>query len=195
LASNQQRPRRITRPGLVLLATVALLLLGTIQAGTAGTYASTGCTQLSQLKGVFPRANAVGFRGRLAISKRHARWPIFPGRCGGLGTTYYLRYKRSGPEMEIGVTLYKTAGDLAAPLAEPAYAGVYTERNGARVRIGVTASEIGIVSAYRQIFISSDSFSVGKTVPIAEQLRVHRKIEAAFLAFTTRPPNHAEVTR
>jgi len=162
-----------------LLATLVLLPLGSIQIGTAGAYASTGCCRFSQLKGVFPRASAVGFRGRQAIGKRRARSPIFPGRCGAFGTTYYLRYKTGGPEMEVSVTLYKAAGDLAAPLAEPAYAGVYTQPNGARVRIGVTGDGVGVVSAYRRIFISSDSYSVAK-VSIAEQLRVHRKIEAAF---------------
>jgi hypothetical protein len=50
--------------------------LGTIHVGAAGSSASPGCAQLRQLKSVFPRASAVGFRGRQAISPAHPRAPI-----------------------------------------------------------------------------------------------------------------------
>jgi hypothetical protein len=166
-------------------------LVGTIQVGTAEPYASTSCHQFGQLKSVFPRATAAGFRGRQPISRVRPRAPIWPGRCGGF-STIYRRYKTGGAELDISVTLYKTAGDLAAPLGEPSFGPGRTLRNGARVRTlgpvpvsvnGGAGSETAVASAYRRIFISSVSISRAKTpVPVAAQLRVHREIEAAFRA-------------
>ena len=181
---------RENRSRFALCAAVAVGLGLGVQVGTAEPHASTGCAQLSQIKSLFPRASAVGFRGRGPIRfQRHARVP-FPGECGVFGTTYYLRSTSSGPKVEIGVTLYKNAADLAAPLAEPAYGPVHRQRNGARVRTiasrtsinGAPAHMTGAVSAYRDIFVSSDDYSVAKPVPAAVQLRVHRQIEAALRA-------------
>jgi hypothetical protein len=121
---------------------------------------------------------------------RHPRVP-FPGQCGGVSTTYRA-YRTGRGDIDISVTEYKTASDLAAPLAEPAFGRTRTQPNGARVRTlgpvpanvnGTPARETGVVSAYRRILISSISISLAKTpVPIAAQLRVHRRIEAAFRA-------------
>jgi hypothetical protein len=174
-------------------ATCAVVAVGLgmgVHVGAAETYASAGCARVSQIKSLFPRASAAGFRARGRIGfQRHERVP-FPGDCGVFGTTYYLRSKASGPKVEISVTLYENAGDLAAPLAEPAYGPVHRQRNGARVRTiatrtsinGVPAHMTGAVSAYRDIFISSDDYTVAKAVPTAVQLRVHRQIEAALRA-------------
>ena len=176
---------------------LAVSSLGTIHAGAAGSSASPGCAQLRQLKSVFPRASAVGFRGRQAISfVRHPRQPIWPGRCGGF-FTIYRRYTTGSGELDISVTLYKAPSDLSAPLAEPEIGRVRKLSNGARARTygptpmsvnGSPASETDVVSAYRRIFISSVSISLAKTpVPIAAQLRVHRQIEAAFRALGAVP--------
>ena len=178
----------------LLLATAlaaSAVLVGTLQVGTAEPYAATGCHQLSRLETVFPRATAAGFRGRQPISLVRARQPIWPGRCGGF-FTIYRRYKTGGADVDISVTLYKAARDLAAPLGEASFGPVRTQPNGARARTlgpvpvsvnGASASETGVASAYRRVFISSVSISLAKTpVPVAAQLRLHRQIEAAFRA-------------
>ena len=194
MASKDRASLALCTAGAVSLSIPAYL--GSAQpAGSApksALHPSTACSQLSQLTSVFPRATAVGFVARQPISPvRHARGPIWPGRCGGF-FTIYRRYRTGGAKIDISVTLYKTAPDLAGPLGEPLLGPVRTQRNGARVRTlgpvptsvnGAAARETGVVSAYRRIFISSISISLAKTpVPVAAQLRVHRQIEAAFRA-------------
>ena len=88
------------------------------------------------------------------------------------------------------VALYATSHDVGAALAEPAYGPVQVLSNGSRVRTsgptagsvdGDPSSNTGVVSAYRNLFISSVSISLTKTpVSVAAQLRLHRAIEMAF---------------
>jgi hypothetical protein len=143
--------------------------------------------QLANLKRVFPVARAVGFRGRSRIKIQGPRAPVWPGRCGAFWTTYAFF---SGKGVDVEVTLYKTARDLAAPLAEPAAGEIHVLPNGARVRYsgpdpvgvdGTPASSTFVASAFRRLFISSISISTSMTpVPISVQLRIHRRIENRF---------------
>ena len=85
--------------------------------------------------------------------------------------------------------LYATAHDVDAALAEPAYGPVQLQSNGARIRTTSRATETsttpGVVSAYRNLFISSYSgYKPGPRVPIVVQWRIHRAIEAAFSALS-----------
>ena len=160
-------------------------------AGPSVSHASASCAHLKTLTTVFPRAIAVAFRSRGPIRAQRPRAPIWRGRCGAFWTTYG-RYKGSGASVDVSVTLYRTSGNVAAPLAERAFGPVRTLLNGARVRTlgpspvsvdGAPASGTYVASAYRNIFISSTSISRAKTpVPIAAQLRIHHQIETAFRA-------------
>lgn len=164
---------------------VALLL--TASAAHSQPLTAPPCKQLGELKRVFPAANAVGFTRRSGIKTQQARAPVFPGRCGAFWTTYT---SPNGEGMDVGVTLYKTATDVSAPLAEPAAGVMHVLLNGARVRYsgpdplgvnGTPASETFAASAFRRLFISSISISTSmRPVPISEQLRLHRRIEHRF---------------
>jgi hypothetical protein len=148
---------------------------------------ASGCTQLGELKRLFPAARAVGFAGRSGIKYQEARSSASPGRCGGFWTTYTLS---NGEGMDVGIDLYKTARDAGRALAEPAASGVHVLPNGARVRYsgpdpgsvdGTPSSSTFVVSAFRRLNISSISISTSmKPVPISEQLRLHRRIENRF---------------
>ena len=183
------RPRRAMMRAVkrfVLTATFVLLVAGSLGVAPARPNAAKSCAQLGRLKTVLPEATSVGFRLRRTISRQGARAPIWPGRCGAFWTTY----EDNGAAVDVSITLYETPRALAAPLAEPAYGPIRVLPNGARIRtigpvvIGVDsepAGQTGVVSAYRNIFISSTSISLRKTpVPIAAQLRLHRAIEIAF---------------
>jgi hypothetical protein len=83
--------------------------------------------------------------------------------------------------MDILVALYATSHDVNAALLEPAFGPVLPQANGARVRTMGLPGNVGAVSAYRNIFISSVSINAPrKTIPVAAQLRVHRAIETSF---------------
>jgi hypothetical protein len=171
---------------LALTATLMLLVGVNLNVALAGPNAARTCAQLSGLKSVLPGAMTVGFRVRREIRPQAARAPIWPGRCGAFWTTY----EGNGAFVDVSVNLYQTWRAVAVPLAEPGYGAIRMLTNGARVRtIGpvaasmnsAPASQTGVVSAYRNIFISSTSISLAKTpVPIAAQLRIHRAIETAF---------------
>jgi hypothetical protein len=178
-------------PALLLVVLAVGADGGHVLATPSGGLTSTNCEHLRLLKNVFPRATVVRFQLRRRIAPRSARGPIWPGRCGAFGTTY-LGYRGTGASVDVSVTLYKTRGDLTAPLAEPAYGPVQRPPNGGRVRTGgplpvsvngAPGTETGVVSAYRNIFISSVSISLARTpVPISAQLRIHHRIKAAFRA-------------
>ena len=124
------------------------------------------CAQLSTLKSVFPTAKSIGFLVRRQIRPQGARAPIWPGRCGAFWTTY----EGTGASIDVSVTLYATSHDVLAALAEPLYGSVQVLPNGARVRTigpvhtsvnGTRGSDTGVVSAFRNLFISSTSISTG----------------------------------
>jgi len=135
-----------------------------------------GCSQQSKMRTLFPEAKKVGLAKRSAVKSEPAREPIFPGRCGPSWWTEY-----SGPKgySDISVTLYAKPGQVGAPLAEPLFGAVHRQSNGARVRM-TPAGSIGptVVSAYRNVFISSNS--TDGSLSVAGQLRLHRAIEAAL---------------
>ena len=164
----------------------ALLAADFADAGGRST-TTNGCAPLARLETVFPAARAVGFTGRTRIKVQEARSPVFPGRCGAFWTTYT---GLDGKRMDVDVTLYKTAKDVGAPLAEPLAGTVHLLPNGARVRYsgpdpgsvnGTPSSSIFVVSAFRRLFIGSVSISTSmKPVSISGQLRIHRDIENGY---------------
>jgi hypothetical protein len=145
-----------------------------------------GCMQPSTLKRLFPSARMAGFAGRSHIKVQGPRAPIYPGRCSAFWTTYSVN---RGEAVDVEITLYKTAKDLAAPLAEARIGPVHRASNGARFRTDTSTGSVNgapskdtlVESAYRKIFIIGDSISTaGTPVPIRTQLRLQRLIENAF---------------
>jgi hypothetical protein len=165
--------------------TVLLLVVASVGAANAGSAQPTGCSQLNKMPSLFPAAKTVGFTKRSVITRSAGRQPIWPGWCSKRiwGTSY------SGPKglVEVRVSLYATAHDVDAALAEPAYGAVQVQANGARMRTTSRATETtqypGVASAYRNLFISSYSgYEPGPRVPIVVQWRIHRAIEKTFSA-------------
>lgn len=155
-----------------VLTLLAAASLGVAQADPGR---ALGCSQLNKMASVFPAAKRVGFIQRNAVKRVGARAPIWPGWCGR--TSWWTTYTARKGSVEIQVALYATSRDVGAALAEPAYGPVQVLSNGSRVR---TNGPAGVVSAYRNLFISSGSLSFDEPVPIAAQLRLHRAIEQAF---------------
>jgi hypothetical protein len=147
-----------------------------------------GCLQLGELERTFPAAEALGFTGGSRIKIQEARAPVYAGRCGAFWATYTGPH---GKTVDVGVTLYKTSRDVGAPLAEPLAGKVRVLPNGARVlasgpiRVyvnGTPASETFADSAFRRLFISSESISTAMSpVRKSVQLRIHRRIENGFV--------------
>ena len=168
-----------------LLATAVAILGASAPVAHAGPNGARPCGQLSRLKGLFPSAKNIGFRVRRQIRPQGARAPIWPGRCGAFWTTY----EGNRASIDVSVTLYATPHDVLAALAEPAFGAVRVLANGARVRTNGPAaisvnytpgSSTSVVSAFRNLFISSTSISTGPPpVPVAAQLRIHGHIYAA----------------
>jgi hypothetical protein len=177
--------------GRVLVATAVATVVASAPLAHAGPNGTGRCTELSRLKSVFPSAKSIGFRVRRQIRSQGARAPIWPGRCGAFWTTY----EGNGAPTDVTVTLYATAHNVLAALAEPLYGAVQVLPNGARVRTsgpapvnvnGAPGSSTGVVSAFRNLFISSGSIDVSTSadptatpVPIAVQLHIHRRMYAA----------------
>jgi hypothetical protein len=166
---------------------VVFLVLATFSAANAGTAAApTGCSQFNKLPGIFPAATKVGFVKRSLVAPLAARQPIWPGWCRRASwTTTYTGPKGS---VELRVALYATPHDVEAALAEPAYGPVQVQANGARMRTTSRATDTsttpGVVSGYRNLFISSTGYGSERRVPIVVQWRVHRAIEKAFSALS-----------
>jgi len=164
------------------------LVVATFSAANAGTaVAPAGCSQLDKLPSIFPAAKTVGFVKQSVITRSAGRHPIWPGWCRrrSWSTSY------SGPKgsVDVRVSLYATAHDVDAALAEPAYGAVQVQANGARMRTTSRATDTsttpGVASAYRNLFISSYSgYGPGPRVPIVVQWRIHRAIEEAFSALS-----------
>ena len=143
-----------------------------------------GCTQLAALKGVFPKASAIGFTARQPVSRASLRAPVFPGTCG----KWFTSYRRAPAGVDVSLTLYKTHKQALAALAEPLYGPVERLSNGALVRKnrsttsvnGVMRQYAGVVSVYRNVFISSVSIA-HNAIPPSAQIRLHRHIHAGVL--------------
>jgi hypothetical protein len=174
------------RAMVVAAGVVAVIVGGDVNLAQGQPMTTSGCTQLSHLKNVFPTAKAAGFSEHLHIQVEPPRRPVFPGRCGAFWTTYEV----NGRSMDIAVTLYRKSSDVAPALAEPLYGPVHVFANGARIRTfgpsagsvgGTPSSSYGAVSAFRNLFISSTSISTRMTpLPASAQLRIHRLIENGF---------------
>lgn len=167
--------------------TVLFLVVGTFSAASAGTaIAPAGCSQLNKVPSIFPAATKVGFVKRSVIGRSAGRQPIWPGWC----RRTWWRTTYTGPQgsVEVGIALYATAHDVEAALAEPAYGPVQVQANGARMRTTSRATDTsptpGVVSAYRNLFISSTGYGSERRVPIVVQWRIHRAIEQAFSALS-----------
>jgi hypothetical protein len=158
---------------------------GTVHARGGG---ALGCSQLGKIATLFPTAKAVGFTTRDAVKRAAARQPIWPGWCGRM--SFWTTYVGLTGSVDVRVTLYATPHDVEAALGEPAYGPVWTQPNGSRVRgsgpdavsvNGAPATHTGVVSAYRNLFVSSTSISLtDEPVSIPVQLRLHRAIQKAF---------------
>jgi hypothetical protein len=165
---------------------------------------ASGCARVGVVKTVFPKAAAVGFNTRWRIARTGRRAPYWKGWCGDWRTTY-TDY-RGSPERqplrpyrafaEVRVSLYKTRRDALVALDEPAYGPIRILPNGVRMRALVSRPSVdgdasrevgGVASVVGNVFISS----TGQGRPpayrgneaVRAQMRIHRRIHAAVLAF------------
>lgn len=167
---------------MAVLATGSVVLLASASLGAASTrpVEAAGCSQLNKMASLFPSAKRVGFSKRDAVKRDRAREPIWPGWCGR--RYWWTTYTTRQGYVDVAVSLYATQHDVGAALHEPVYpafGSVQVNSNGSRVRTSRSSTNMGVVSAYRNLFISSGSIEL---VPIAAQLRIHRAIESAFRA-------------
>ena len=174
------------RASVVAAVFASAIVAGSFDDAQGQTWTTITCMQPSTLKGTFPTAGTAGFARRSHIKGQAARAPIYPGRCSAFWATYSVR---PGETVDVSVTLYKSAKNLSAPLAEATIGPVHRLSNGARVRTGKGSGSVNgapskntyVDSAYRKIFITGTSISTaGTPVPISAQLRLHRLIENAF---------------
>lgn len=166
----------------VAVTVLALLVpLGTAFAQPSG---PPGCSKFAALKGIFPTASAIGFTSRQPISRESLRAPVWPGACA----KWFTRYRRGSAGVDVSLTLYKTHKQALTALAEPIYGPVERLSNGAVVRKnrsttsvnGVMKQYAGVVSVYRNVFVSSLSIA-NKAISLSAQIRVHRHIHAGVL--------------
>jgi hypothetical protein len=164
---------------------IVVVVVGASKAGSA----PAGCSQLNKLPSLFPAAKTVGFTKRSVITRWAGRQPIWAGWCQH--RWWRATYSGTHGSVDVGIALYATAHGVIAALAEPAYGAVQVQPNGARMRHTSRATDTGttpgVVSAYRNLFVSSYSgYEPGsRRVPIAVQWRIHRAIDTAFRALTT----------
>jgi hypothetical protein len=143
-----------------------------------------GCAKFAALKGVFPTASAIGFKARQPVSRGLLRAPVFPGTCA----KWFTRYRSGSVGVDVSLTLYKTHKQALVALAEPLYGPVERLSNGALVRRnrstasvkGVMKQYAGVVSVYRNVFISSVSIA-NKAISLSAQIRLHRHIHGGVL--------------
>ena len=166
----------------VAVALLALLVpLGTAFALPSG---APGCAKFAALKRVFPKASALGFTARQQVSRGSLRAPVWPGTCA----KWFTKYRRGSAGVDVSLTLYKTHKQALVALAEPANLPVERLSNGSLVRKyrsttsvnGVMKQYAGVVSVYRNVFISSVSIA-NKSISLSAQIRVHRHIHAGVL--------------
>ena len=180
--------REGTRPSMgtsrLVGGTVLFLAVATFCAANVGTAAApAGCSRLNKVPSIFPGATKVGFVKRSVIAPLGARQPIWPGWCGR--TSWWTTYAGPKGSVDVRVALYATPHDVEAALAEPAYGPVQAQSNGARIRTTTratgTSTTPGVVSAYRNLFVSSSSgYGSARRVPIVVQWRIHHAIHTAY---------------
>jgi hypothetical protein len=152
-----------------------------VAASIATPATSPGCGQFNSLRQVFPAATPIGFAKREPIVKEMLRQPIWPGTCGKLFTRYHL----GDGAIEVSVTLYQTHKQALVALAEPQYLPVDVLTNGAEMRVGIfqvwvngtPKTEIGAVSVYRNVFVSSLEIA-RRPISAQAHVRLHLGIDA-----------------
>ena len=160
------------------------MLAATTTVAFAQPSGAPGCTKFAALKGVFPKASAIGFTAREPVSRASLRAPVWPGTCA----KWFTRYRHGSAEVDVLLTLYKTHKQALVALKEPAYGPVERLSNGALVRKNRSATSVngamkqytGVVSVYRNVFISSVSIA-DKAISLSAQIRLHRHIHAGVL--------------
>jgi hypothetical protein len=174
----------------VAIGAVAVLF-ATVSVAAATPKSASGCAQRKALKKVFPKATAVGFTTRTAVTRggnppRSMR--IFedsPGTCGGWET----EYRQLDHSVWIGLGLYRTHKQAMAAFTQAADGPTFLLADGAHVRYidgtayvnGVQERDVGVQTVYRNVFISSGEIDEDP-FPLAAQLRLHRRIHAGVRA-------------
>jgi len=168
----------------VVSGVVALLFVtASVTAATPAT--RRGCAQFAALKRVFPNAKAVGFTGRTAVRREALRAPVWPGSCA----KWFASYRRPLAYVDVSLTLYRSHKQALVALAEPLYGPIKHLANGALVRTDESAASVngkpkraaGVVSVYRNVFLSSVSIA-DHPISLASQLRLLRRIDAGVRA-------------
>lgn len=181
------RGRRTTYFRLAVASGAAALLFVTVSVAAATPTSVRRCAQFEALKKVFPKATAVGFTSRTAVRREAPREPVWPGRCAAWSAEYRAQLAYA----DTSLTLYRTHKQALVALAEPAYGPVKRLANGALVRTddspawvnGVQKRAVGVVSVYRNVFISSLSIAK-QPISLPSQLRFHRRMHAGVAAIT-----------
>jgi len=165
-------------------------LCATVSVAAATPASARGCAQLKALKKVFPKPTAVGFTTRTAVTRggnppRSMEIFVWPGICGGWET----EYRQLGHSVWIGLGLYRTHKQAMAAFTEAANGPTFLLADGAHVRYidgtadvnGVQEGDVGVETVYRNVFISSGEIAEDP-LPLAAQLRLHRRIHAGVRA-------------
>jgi len=177
----------------VAIGAVAVLFATVSVAAATPASARGGCAQRKALKKVFPKATAVGFTTRTAVTRggnpaRSMR--IFadsPGTCGGWET----EYRQLDHSVWIGLGLYRTHKQAMAAFTKASSDPTSLLADGAHVRYidgptyvnGVQERDV-VQTVYRNVFISSGEIAeiAEDPLPFAAQLRLHRRIHAGVRA-------------
>ena len=162
-----------------------VLAVVTVTASGSLAMPGSGCAQFKALKGVFPKASAVGLTAQTRVIRGEVRSPIWPGTCD----KWFTSYRRGSVKAEVSLTLYRTHKQALVALAEPAYGHEVRLPSGALVRVlagmagvdGAMTPTAGVASVYRNVFVSSLSIDA-EPIGIAAQTRLHRSIHAGVLA-------------
>ena len=176
---------------------VAVLLAATASSSSAEITlkaSAPGCAQFQVLKRVFPKATAVGLTSRTAVRREAPRDPVFPGYCA----TWFAEY--SGHDVaaviyelanaDTSLTVYRTHTQ-ALRAFEQTSGPVKRLANGALVHTSNKPHgngqrrAVNVVSVYRNVVINSLSIAV-TPILTAQQLRLHRRIDAGVRAATGR---------
>jgi hypothetical protein len=175
---------------------VAVAAGGTTNSAKRTSRASaSGCGQRKALKKVFPKATAVGFTTRTAITRggnppRSMEIFDWPGTCGGWET----EYRQLDHSVWIGLGLYRTHKQAMAALTEATSieappGPTFLLADGAHVRYidgtarvkGVQERDVGVETVYRNVFICSGEIAEDP-FPLVAQLRLHRRMHAGVRA-------------
>jgi hypothetical protein len=168
-----------------LAAASLAMVAATATVAVAMPAAAPGCAKFGALKGVFPKASAVGFTERERVVRGEIRAPVWPGTCA----KWFTRYRRGSTGVDVSLTLYRTHKQALVALAEPLFGPVERLSNGALVRTnrsaasvnGITKQYTGVVSVYRNVFITSVSIA-DKPISVSAGIRLHRRMHAGVRA-------------